>query len=398
MHNVFISFSSKDMETALHIFDGLTSRAVKCWISSKHVPPGGNYMNEIVNALVASSVMVLVYSRNANLSKEIERELALAGQHQLTVIPLKIDDVVPSGAFIYSLATSQWIEVFPNIDKTLDMVAATIKVITDKTEKFALEVQDALEKDGVIEPTDLKYLEEDIGAQMGLTSAQSRAIIKRVVGDPTRSTVHDREHEYLKLVAEVLEDGKITSLEKRRLIDRAKYLGINDVRAEALLKQENIKICADASKSHMGSLSTANIPDESEEDGESDEGQDEATDRSYWEAHGSKATVAMIDDLLGILKQIEPTLELNYRKKYIGLARRGRVDNFVIFRPKKNFIRVEPRLKVSDEIVHRIGVAGLDLMNRSGYSKRYRIRLDKDSQSNHAEILYYLFSIAYKES
>ena len=53
---------------------------------------------------------------------------------------------------------------------------------------------------------------------------------------------------------------------------------------------------------------------------------------------------------------------------------------------------------MSDEIVHRIGVAGLDLMNRSGYSKRYRIRLDKDSQSNHAEILYYLFSIAYKES
>ena len=52
-------------------------------------------MNEIVSALTSSSVMVLIYSKNANLSKEIERELALAGQHQLTVIPLKIDDVVP---------------------------------------------------------------------------------------------------------------------------------------------------------------------------------------------------------------------------------------------------------------------------------------------------------------
>ncbi len=240
-HNVFISFSSKNNETALRIYDGLTNREVKCWISSKHVPPGGNFMNEIVSALSSSSVMVLIYSHDANLSKEIEKELALAGKYQLTVIPLKIDDVEPSGAFEYSFSTSQWIEVFPNIENTLDTVAVTIKTITERTEKFAHEVQQALEEDGVIEPTDQKYLEDEVGVRMGLTAAQSRAIIKRVIGDSARSTVQDRESDYLKLIDEVLEDGKISSLEKRRLADRARSLGIDDVRAEVLLEQEKCK-------------------------------------------------------------------------------------------------------------------------------------------------------------
>ena len=41
-----------------------------------------------------------------------------------------------------------------------------------------------------------------------------------------------------------------------------------------------------------------------------DEEVHEATDRSYWEARGSKATVAMADELLEILKQLDPALEL----------------------------------------------------------------------------------------
>lgn len=289
-HNVFISFSSKDNETALSIYEGLSHRAVKCWISSRHVSPGGNYMNEIVSALTSSSVMVLIYSKNANLSKEIERELALAGQHQLTVIPLKIDDVVPSGAFIYSLATSQWVEVFPNIENTLDTVATTITAITERTEKFAHEVQQALEEDGVIEPTDQKYLEDEVGVKMGLTAAQSRAIIKRVLGDSPRSTGQERESDYLKLIGEVLEDGKITSLEKRRLADRAKSLGIDDVRAEALLEQERNKNgVADNSRPIAESLPGVGEHIASRVDG--DEKDSDADDGHNWKGRDTERSV-----------------------------------------------------------------------------------------------------------
>jgi hypothetical protein len=128
-----------------------------------------------------------------------------------------------------------------------------------------------------------------------------------------------------------------------------------------------------------------------------DEEVHEATDRTYWETRGSKTTVAMADELLEILKELDPALELKYNKFYIGLARQGLADNFVIFRPQKNSMRVEPRLKKNEEIEQKIEAAGLDVMDYDIRWSRYRIRLGKGDARKHAEILRELFSAAHKE-
>jgi hypothetical protein len=128
-----------------------------------------------------------------------------------------------------------------------------------------------------------------------------------------------------------------------------------------------------------------------------DEEVHETTDRSYWETRGSKATVAMADELLDILKQIDSALELKYNKFYIGLARQGQADNFVIFRPQKNSIRIEPRLKKNEEIEHKIESVGLDVMEYDNRWSRYRIRLGKGEVKKHSEILQALFTAAHKE-
>lgn len=129
-----------------------------------------------------------------------------------------------------------------------------------------------------------------------------------------------------------------------------------------------------------------------------DEEVHEATDRTYWETRGSKTTVAMADEFLEILKKLDPALELKYNKFYIGLARQGQADNFVIFRPQKNSIRVEPRLTKNEEIEKKIEAAGLDVMDYDNRWSRYRIRLGKGEAKKHAEILNYLFSAAHNES
>jgi hypothetical protein len=124
----------------------------------------------------------------------------------------------------------------------------------------------------------------------------------------------------------------------------------------------------------------------------------ETTDRSYWEARGSKATVAMADELLEVLKTLDPKLELKFNKFYIGLARAGQADNFVIFRPQKTFIRVEPRLKKKDEIEQKIEAAGIDVLDYDNRWSRYRIRLAKGDVNKHASLLQELFSAAHAES
>jgi hypothetical protein len=129
-----------------------------------------------------------------------------------------------------------------------------------------------------------------------------------------------------------------------------------------------------------------------------DEEVHEATDRAYWEGRGSKATVAMADELLAVLKQLDPALELKFNKFYIGLARQGQADNFMIFRPQKNSVRVEPRLMKRDEIEQKIEAAGLDVLDYDNRGRRYRIRLGNGDVKKHAALLQELFSASHSES
>jgi hypothetical protein len=126
-----------------------------------------------------------------------------------------------------------------------------------------------------------------------------------------------------------------------------------------------------------------------------DEEIQEPTDRSYWENRGSKSTLAMVDELLEIIKTIDHGLELKYNKFYIGLAKEGKPSNFVIFRPKKNFLRLEPRLGRSDEMQERLDKEGLDVMDYEDRWGRYRIRLSKGDTKKHAEFLTKLLAEAY---
>ncbi len=88
----------------------------------------------------------------------------------------------------------------------------------------------------------------------------------------------------------------------------------------------------------------------------------EEADRTYWDARATKSTVALCDDLLKIVRTFDPKLDLKYNKFYIGLAKDGHPNNFVIFRPKKDFLKVEPRLDQSEEVDQSIKAAGLDAL------------------------------------
>jgi len=102
-----------------------------------------------------------------------------------------------------------------------------------------------------------------------------------------------------------------------------------------------------------------------------DEEVHEVTDRAWWETRGSKATVAMADEILELVKALAPDLELKYNKFYIGLAKDGQPNNFVIFRPQKNAIRVEFRLPKTDETESAVLTAGLDVMDYDTRWGRY---------------------------
>lgn len=127
-----------------------------------------------------------------------------------------------------------------------------------------------------------------------------------------------------------------------------------------------------------------------------DEETKEVTDRNYWETtKGTKQTVAIADQLLEIVKEISPYLELKYNKYYIGLANNGQPNNFAIFRPKKSSLLLEIRLKQSSAIQDKLDAAKFDTMAYENKWGRYRIRVDKNDITKHKELLKDLMTQAY---
>ena len=128
--DIFITYSSKDQKVARIICTALENRGLTCWISSRDVKPGQNFQEQIVRSIRAAKIMVLVFTANANNSNEIKKELALASQNNLLVIPVRIEDVAPNEAFAYEFATRQWIDLFDDwetsVARLVELIAGAI--------------------------------------------------------------------------------------------------------------------------------------------------------------------------------------------------------------------------------------------------------------------------------
>jgi len=119
------------------------------------------------------------------------------------------------------------------------------------------------------------------------------------------------------------------------------------------------------------------------------------TDREDWEKKALKATVQLADELLGIAREIDQSLEPSYNKHYIGIYKEGQPLNFCTFRPKKNYINIAIRLDRSDEIDHKIEETGIEELSYARYGA-YRLSLEKSDITKHREFLKQLMQAAYK--
>ena len=129
-----------------------------------------------------------------------------------------------------------------------------------------------------------------------------------------------------------------------------------------------------------------------------DEEVQETADRPYWEKRASKKTLAIVDELLAIMRKCEPVYDLKYNKGRICLARDGRVDTMVAFHPKKEFCNIGVRLSRSPEMDQKVEASKLDLIDYSECWNRYRIRLLPEDVAKNAELLTELLKSAYDEA
>jgi hypothetical protein len=130
-HDVFLSYSRKDQRVAEAVRAALERRRLRVWID-KSISGGTDWAGAIVGALNTSRVMVLIFSRNANASPNVRREVERAVSKGLTLIPFRIENVEPSDAFELFLSLPQWIDAYAGPpEKHLDRLCAEVRAALD---------------------------------------------------------------------------------------------------------------------------------------------------------------------------------------------------------------------------------------------------------------------------
>lgn len=130
--DAFISYSSQDKTAADAACAFLEGKGVRCWIAPRDIMAGGEYGAAIVEAIDRCRVMVLIFSASANNSGQIRREIERAVSKGVPIVPLRIEQVVPTKSMEYFLGAIHWLDALtPPLESHLQKLADTVKALLD---------------------------------------------------------------------------------------------------------------------------------------------------------------------------------------------------------------------------------------------------------------------------
>lgn len=126
-HLVYISYSTKDAEVTKKIVKYLESAGIKCWIAPRDILPGIDWAKAIIDGIVNSKLMLLIFSKNSNESPQVLREVERAVNRQIPILPFRIEEAPMSGSMEYFISSHHWFDAFDKpLDTYLDDLAVKI--------------------------------------------------------------------------------------------------------------------------------------------------------------------------------------------------------------------------------------------------------------------------------
>ena len=145
-HNIFVSYSHADRAAADAVVAALETVGLTCWYAPRDILPGRDWPEEITRAIRASRVMLLLISRGATTSQQIQRELGIAAQRNLRILPVRLESVELSGTMEYYLTHAQWFDApISLLDAHLHALRASVRALLGRTgEEEAAERDDSL--------------------------------------------------------------------------------------------------------------------------------------------------------------------------------------------------------------------------------------------------------------
>src|SRR6185436_10722629 len=97
---IFISYRRADRAWAKLLHDQLQAEGVEAWYDAR-VGAGQDWRQATAKALEQSQIFVLLFTANAAQSSDIAKELAAATLEKKLIVPVRLENIAPKGAFLY---------------------------------------------------------------------------------------------------------------------------------------------------------------------------------------------------------------------------------------------------------------------------------------------------------
>jgi hypothetical protein len=131
--DVFISYAHQDKAMADYACAALEADGIKCWIAPRDIAPGVEWAGAIVDALDRCRGVVLIFSSNANQSKQIYREVQRAFERAVPVVPVRVEKVEPAQSLAYYLGSVHWLDALtPPFEAHFRHLSVAMKALMDK--------------------------------------------------------------------------------------------------------------------------------------------------------------------------------------------------------------------------------------------------------------------------
>lgn len=114
---IFVSYASQDREAAERLTKEVEDRGMPCWLAPRDVPFGSNFGAAIIDAIETTEVFVVLLSANANNSLHVANEIERAVNYRKTIIPLRLENVLPSRPIELHISARQWVDLFDSKDQ-----------------------------------------------------------------------------------------------------------------------------------------------------------------------------------------------------------------------------------------------------------------------------------------
>lgn len=131
-YEVVISYAREDRELAQKLCGRMIEEGVETLTAPRVTDLDEGFAMEIAAMLSAANTLVVLMSANANASGQVLRELELATQNNMEIIPVRLDDEKPTGSVAYFLSDKRWFSMKPGTVDPAETAKGIVQYLLDK--------------------------------------------------------------------------------------------------------------------------------------------------------------------------------------------------------------------------------------------------------------------------